>query len=46
MNRWSTADEIIARATVNRLRVYGPADQLAAAEARLAELQARLAPAR
>lgn len=41
--RWTEADEIIARATVRRLRAYGPADALPAAEARLAALRAQLA---
>lgn len=41
--RFLRADELIARATVTRLRSYGaPTDQLAAAEARLARLQAQL----
>lgn len=40
--RWTEADELIARATVNRLRAHGPAAALPAAEARLAALQAQL----
>lgn len=40
--RWTEADELIARATVIRLRAHGPAAALPAAEARLAALQAAL----
>lgn len=43
-DRWLAADEVIARATVVRLRAYEPGTaRLAAAEARLAALQGRLA---